>query len=588
MIVSFGVGSHTLWRVRVVEQQERPVPGSERSHPPYRLTSLVGLGLSASQTVRASRFADFERSSDVAGRVQLKQLRWLVDRAQTTDFGRRHSFAKIGRHSGRDMLRAYRDTVPVVDWYELKSDIARMREGAEPDVLWPGLVRDFCQTSGTTTGDKFIPVTEEMKRSNFRAAKDIFAHAMNFGVSIPQVMAGKCLFLGGSTSMTVSDRGIRTGDLSGIAATQIRWPITKIYSPGHDVALMDNWSDKIDAMARLAIDQDVRMVSGMPSWMLVLIERLFSIARERGRNVCTLQEIWPNFQLFVHGGVKYGPFDSRIRQMWSGGERDIPYRIELYPASEGFVAIQDRHGDAGLRLLTAHRNLFEFVPLEEIDTPNARAFLCDEVERGQKYVVVMSTCAGLWRYILGDVVEFDSIPSLHRDDGSVRRGDGPPRLRIVGRHRHFINAFGENIIAEHIENAVERASKALRLRIGEFTAAPVYAADGRKAGLELLVEMDRVSATTLELFVDAFDREVKAQNVDYTTKRKDDLSMGPPTITPVSIGIFHSWMASMGKLGGQHKCPRCANHRDMIDDVRAIAGIGAMDTLAHAPELSAR
>ncbi|MCA9278730.1 MAG: GH3 auxin-responsive promoter family protein [Phycisphaeraceae bacterium] len=558
------------------------------THPPYRLTSLVGVGLGALQTVRAARLADVDHVREHAGRMQLRQLRWLLHRASATEFGQEHMFGKAVGLAGREMLRAYRDLVPIADWYAFKDQIARMREDAEPDVLWPGLVRDFCQTSGTTAGDKFIPVTEEMKKSNFKAARDIFTHAMNFGISLPGIMGGKCLFLGGSTAMTVSDKGVRTGDLSGIAATQIHWPLSRIYSPGSGIALMDNWTDKIDAMARHTIDQDVRMVSGMPSWMLVLIERLFEVARERGQYVSTLKEIWPNFQLFVHGGVKYGPFDARMRQMWSGGTEDIPYRLELYPASEGFVAIQDQAHDPGMRLLTDHRNMFEFVPLEDIDRPDAPAFLCDEVEKGQKYVVVLSTCAGLWRYVLGDVVEFDTVPSLYEGNRLVRSGDGPPRVRVVGRHRHFINAFGENIIAEHIENAVERAARVLAVEVGEFTAAPVYSAQRRKAGLELILEIEQASAVQLEHFADEFDKAIKSQNVDYTTKRKSDLSMGPPIVTPVRMGAFHAWMASKGKLGGQHKCPRCANHRDIADEVRTIAGIGAMDSNSVQLELVAR
>ena len=228
--------------------------------------------------------------------------------------------------------------------------------------------------------------------------------------------------------------------------------------------------------------------------------------------------------------------------------------------------------------------------------PKARAFTCETVEKGQRYVVVLTNCAGLWRYVLGDVVEFDTIPAALNGRG----GDGPARLRIVGRHRHFINAFGENLIVEHIENAVASAAREAGLTIGEFTAAPVYPQEGRSAGLELAIELasERLSTAgsvdwarsgldpALIRFRDAFDASLKAQNVDYTTKRTDGLGMGPPTITALPIGAFHRWMKSRGKLGGQHKCPRCANHREVLDDVLHCEGGSAPIHRSPDPEIA--
>ncbi|MFN7022535.1 MAG: GH3 auxin-responsive promoter family protein, partial [Phycisphaerales bacterium] len=296
-------------------------------------------------------------------------------------------------------------------------------------------------------------------------------------------------------------------------------------------------------------------------------ERATPPPRQRGRRADGVRDVWTNLTLFVHGGVKYTPFEPRVRQMYSGradGD-DIPCRLELYPASEGFIAMQDTRADPGLRLLTDIGNFYEFVPVEEIDSPTARARACWEVDKGQRYVVVMSTCAGLWRYIIGDVVEFDTIPA----DLSGRAGEGPCRLRIVGRHKHFINAFGENLIVEHIENAVAAAAGKTGLVIGEFTAAPVYPGPNTRAGLELAVEIENkaVEPGVMQSFRDEFDRALKAQNVDYTTKRTDDVGMAPPTITPLPVGAFHAWLQRKGKLGGQHKCPRCANHRDILSEV---------------------
>ncbi len=510
-------------------------------------------------------------------RVQVGQLRTLLRAAAGTEFGRGHDFGRIAELGDGEIVGAYRASTPVADWYAFKDQIARMREGGESDVLWRGKVMDFAQTSGTTAGDKFIPVSKEMLRSNFLAALDIFANAQRFGVDVTRLMGGKCLFLGGSTDLATNEHGVRTGDLSGLVAPLIRWPLSAIYEPGPEVAVMGHWPSKIEAMAKRCIDRDIRMISGMPSWANVLFERVIGLARERGRDVSCVRDVWPNLTLFVHGGVKYGPFEPRVRQLFSGkpgcGEPghqggDIPWRLELYPASEGFIAMQDVRGDPGLRLLSDIGNFYEFVPLGEIDSPSARAFSCWEVERGQKYVVVMSTCAGLWRYVIGDVVEFETVPrgldGQHRSPRAAiggTGGEGPCRMRIVGRHRHFINAFGENLIVEHIENAV---------------------AAGGGGGLELAVEVEgkgggageRGSGGAWEtVFRDAFDGALKAQNVDYTTKRTDGLGMVEPTITVLPVGAFHAWLLKKGKLGGQHKCPRCANHRDILMEVVA-AGRG--------------
>ncbi|MFM9994344.1 MAG: GH3 auxin-responsive promoter family protein [Phycisphaerales bacterium] len=559
---------------------EQPAPAVATAHAPPRAvpprnrwTSLIGSAIHLRLARRIRKLNNTAYWQRHTAAIQRRQLRSLLSRAANTEFGREHAFARLARLSDADILPAYRAAAPIRDWYAFKDRIARMREGAEPDVLWPGIVRDYAQTSGTTAGDKYIPVTREMLRSNYRASMDLLSHAARFGVPPRRIFGGRILFLGGSTDLATSDRGIRTGDLSGIVTPLIRWPITEVYSPGRDIALMSHWPAKIEAMARSCLDQDIRMVSGMPSWAIVLFERVIALAREKGRPARTLRDVWPNLSIFVHGGVKYAPFDPKVRTLWSGSPTgdDLPARLELYPASEGFIAIQDRHRDPGLRLLTDIGNVLEFVPLESIDDAGAPAFAADEAEKGQRYVVVLSTCAGLWRYVLGDVVEFDTVPS--RLDG--RGGDGPARVRIVGRHRHFINAFGENLIVEHVENAVAKAAAAAGLMVGEFTAAPVYPGEGRRAGLELAIEVEAkaVPSGSLRTFTEEFDQALKAQNVDYTTKRTDSLGMAPPTVTPLPLGAFHRWLASKGKVGGQHKCPRCANAREIIEAVIAASGV---------------
>ena len=537
-----------------------------RSRRPSRWTALVGTSLRALLARRIAVLSDHKRWAHETRAIQHQQLRQLLTKAQATEYGREHRFERmIAQRTDADLLRAFREGVRPADYEAFRAMMTRMREHAEPDVTWPGVVRDWAETSGTTGGQKYIPVSREMMKSNYRAALDIFAHASRMGVSLSRLFGGRILFLGGSTSLETNEHGIRTGDLSGLVTPLIRWPLSEVYSPGPDIALMSHWPSKIDAMAGLSVDQDLRGISGMASWSLVLFEKALELARERDASIKCLRDLWPNLELFIHGGVKYTPFDRRVRSVWSGSaEIDLPHRLEVYPASEGFIAMQDTAGDPGLRLNTDIGIFYEFIPLERIDDPNPEAFTCDAVERGQRYVVCMTTCAGLWRYVIGDVVEFDTIPP-----------DGPARLRIVGRHRHFINAFGENLIVEEIESAVVAACEATGVTVGEFTAAPVYPGEGRAAGLELVVEWD-APEVLLGSFGEAFDRALREKNVDYRTKRTDGLGMAMPTISPVAPGMFHEWMASRGRLGGQNKCPRSANHREFVEGVLKISASGAM------------
>ncbi|TVQ63273.1 MAG: hypothetical protein EA378_03025 [Phycisphaerales bacterium] len=538
---------------------------------PLRWTAGVGLGLHARVGYRAERLGDHDYWRDQTGRLQRATLRKLLRTAARTEFGRAHGFERLLRiRDGRELVRAYREAVPVQDWYGFQRQIERMREGGERDVLWPGLVGDFAQTSGTTAGDKFIPVTKAMFRSNYLASLDIFAHLIRFGESLPEIMSGRALFLGGSSDVETNAHRVRTGDLSGLVTKLIRWPLSEVYSPGPEIALESHWPTKIERMARLCAGQDVRFISGMPSWAIVLMERVLELT-----GASCAREVWPNLRVFVHGGVKYTPFVPRVSKLWSGdAAEDLPQRLELYPASEGFLAIQDEAWDPGLRLLVDIGNVLEFVPLERIGDANPPAYLADEVERGRPYVVVLSTCAGLWRYVLGDVVEFETVARA----GEVGAGFGPGRVRIVGRHKHFINAFGENIIVEHIERAVAQAASETGVTVGEFTAAPVYPNEGggegvrTRAGLELAVEIEGgAEGAQLAAFRDAFDEALKAQNVDYTTKRKDGVGMVRPRVSALGVGAFHRWLESRGKLGGQHKCPRCANHREIIEEVKRVS-----------------
>ncbi|MFM9957249.1 MAG: GH3 auxin-responsive promoter family protein [Phycisphaerales bacterium] len=545
-------------------------------------TSMIGLGMRGLLARRVASLSDTRWWGRHAGMVQRRQLLGLLRHAAGTEIGKGAGFERLARLPEHELVGAYKSATAAGDYEVFRARLARMREQAAPDVLWPGVVRDWAQTSGTTggNGQKYIPVSAEMMKSNRRAAFDIFAHAARFGCSLPGIYGGRLLFLGGSTDLETNEHGVRTGDLSGVVTRLIRWPLTEVVAPSADIALMNHWPSKIDAMARQVAGMDVRFISGMASWSLVLFEKVIALAREKNPKVRTLRDVWPNFRLFCHGGVNYAPFDARVREAWSGDVNiDVPTRVEVYPASEGFIAVQDTAGDPGLRLHTDIGVFYEFVPLEEIDRfaasggagGGARSFTCDQVETGQRYVVVMSTCAGLWRYIIGDTVVFDTAGPT-----------APPRLRIVGRHKAFINAFGENLIVEDVETAVVEAARALRVSVGEFTASPVYPGPGRRAGIELVAEWGGAdfgggeptgeSAKLVEAFAQEFDQALRNRGVDYNIKRTGDLGMARAVVSAVPVGTFHAWMASKGKLGGQHKAPRCANNRTIVEELLATAG----------------
>jgi hypothetical protein len=480
--------------------------------------------------------------------AQRRVLRKLLDRAKDTSFGREHGFAAIADHA--DFARA----VPVADYVAQLDRVKRMLAG-EADVCWPGRVKYFAQTSGTTAGDKRIPVTDDMNKANTRAALGIFAYYGRRGRGLVRsLMAGQLLFLGGSTAPTPTESGACIGDLSGIATRSLHWPLVKHYEPGLELALIDDWEEKIDKVSRRVVGRDVRFVTGMPSWVKVLFDRLCAL---RGVGPAGgISEVWPNLQLFVHGGVNFAPFRSTFRRYFRPDHR-LDY-LEVYPASEGFVAIQAEANDPGMEVLTDNGLFYEFVPLSDWGSDGATRLTIDQVELDVPYCVILSTNAGLWAYDIGDVVRFVSL--------------APPRIVFAGRNKHFINAFGENIIGEHVSQAVAAAAAATGAQVSHFTAAPRYAdADHRVGAHQYVVEFDRPPDGPLEEFAEQIDRTLLEINTDYSVKRRHDLGMTCVEVTAVPEGTFYAWMKQRGKLGGQNKVPVCANDRGYVEELLEVA-----------------
>jgi GH3 auxin-responsive promoter len=483
-----------------------------------------------------------------AVRVQEAALLDLVRTARETNFGRAHRFDEIRS------VADYQARTPLGDYLRFQPLWARALKG-DRDVTWPGRPRYWVKTSGTTAGDKLIPVTPEAFRAHRKGGWDALLGAVE-RVGGERLLGGPLLFLGGSTDLVPADGGCWVGDLSGLMVRDLPPGFRARYSPGREIASIPNWDDRIDAVAALVQHQDLRLVTGMPSWLLILFERVARARRAAGRPVASLGECWPNLDVFIHGGVSFAPYRATFEE-WMG--RPIEY-VEVYPASEAFVALQtERTG--GLTLMLDYGNFYEFVPVEDLGRARPRRHTVADVELDRHYAVALTTPAGLWSYLLGDTVRFTA-----RD---------PLRLVITGRTRHFVNAFGENVIIEEVEQALVVACRRTGAEPTEFTVAPRYPAGGEpRGGHDWLVEF-RVPPRDRDAFVRELDEALAALNTDYRTKRTLDVGMVAPRLYELPPGTFHRWMRDVGKLGDQHKVPRVTNDRVVAQAL--LASVAARD-----------
>jgi hypothetical protein len=462
--------------------------------------------------------------------VQEAALHRLVACARDTEFGRAHDF--VGIRSVAD----YQARVPLRRYLDFRRYWQRALQGV-PDVTWPGRPRHWVKTSGTTAGDKLIPVTTDALASHRQGGWDALFMAVE-RTGGAQLLGGAMLFLGGTSQLTPIGDGALVGDLSGLAVRRLPPGLRGRYSPGPDIAAIPDWPTRLARIAERVAGQDLRLLSGMPSWMLLVLEH---VARRRSLRAC-----WPDLRVFIHGGVEFGPYRSAFEQ-WL--DRRLEY-VEVYPASEGFVAVQtERTG--GLSVMVDHGVFYEFVPLEELEAPRPRRLTVAEVELGPAYAVVLTTPAGLWSYVLGDTVRFT--------------GRDPLRLLITGRIRHFVNAFGENVIVEEVERALLGACAKAGGEVVEFTVAPRYPTTTEaRGGHDWLVEF-RVPPGDGPAFARALDETLITLNTDYRTKRRADVGMLPPRLIVLPPGSFHHWLQQRGKLGDQHKVPRVTNDRAVAD-----------------------
>jgi hypothetical protein len=459
--------------------------------------------------------------------VQKRTLLRLVRKAIDTRFGRNHGFTSIRSISD------FQQRVPVREYEAFWAEYWQPAFPTLADVTWPGPVPYLAMSSGTTTGStKYIPVSADMLRSNRRAALTALAwHKAAY--TNASLFSGRMFFLGGSTDLERLGSGVLAGDLSGIATHDLPSILRAFAFPSLKLAFINDWDRKLDLLAEESARLPIALVSGVPSWLLALFERLRQVT---GRD--NVSEIWPMLQLVVHGGTRFDPYRAQFRRMVGPGVRFL----ETYPASEGFMASEDpRHGL--LRLIPDHGIFFEFVPVNEIGRAGPTRHTMADIVPGVNYAVVLTTCAGLWCYVLGDIVCFE------------RRE--PPLLRFVGRTRQFLSAFGEHLIGEEVECAITEAAKLSGLDVVDFHIGPVFG--DRSAGRHRwLVEFAQEPAD-VHVFARELDASLCRLNEDYRAHRVGDLAMRGPEIVPLARGSFAAWMRSQGKLGGQHKVPRMDN-----------------------------
>ncbi len=482
--------------------------------------------------------------------VQERQLLRLVRRARQTKFGRDHGFAQI--RSVADFQRC----VPLRRYEDFWADYWQEPFPRLRDVSWPGLIPYFALTSGTSTGrTKYVPVTAAMNRANRRAAFDLLVHHLTARPS-SRIFGGRNFILGGSTDLQEFAPGVFAGDLSGIVARAMpHWARLRAFPPLH-LALEPDWEKKVRAMAPASLREDIRSISGTPSWLLHFFKEAMALRSDEPQR---LRHFYPNLELIVHGGVSFVPYRHRFNELLEGGHAELR---EVYPASEGFIALADRDQQAGLRMLLDNGLFYEFVPREQLDKEAPARYWIANAEPGEEYALVLSSNAGLWAYVLGDTVRL------------VERR--PPRLVVTGRTSYFLSAFGEHVTAEEVEAAVAGAADAIGADVVEFCVGALHAARGDGVDAHLyLVEFAAPSCETrLGSFAAHVDATLIEANADYAAHREGG-QLAPPHIVTLQPGAFARWMKARGRLGGQNKVPRIVSQPELFDDLRRFAKLEA-------------
>lgn len=487
------------------------------------------------------RIGRIEHATHHAEKIQRKTLMYLIHKARSTEWGKMHAYPTI--HSKADYVKQ----VPISTYEQIQPFIQRTFEG-EQNMLWPDTIRWFSKSSGTTDGrSKYIPVSRDsLTYTHFRSGKDVTAMFLK-NHPYTEIFGGKCLMLTGTVNQNPNYKKAWHGDISGVLVKKLPGWINFLRTPSREIALLPDWEEKIDKIIASTKNVDVRYIGGVPSWMLVLMNRILEATGKRD-----IREIWPGLQLFIHGAVNFSPYRVPFRQVIP---HDDMYYYETYNASEGFFALQDNDNPGEMRLMVDYGIYYEFMPLDELHRENPRTLSLNEIELDTHYAMVISTNGGLWRYKIGDTIKFTSRK--------------PYRIMVTGRTKHFINAFGEELMVENAERAVDYACQRTKSLIKEFTAAPVYLTNGDSGAHEWLIEFEQ-APEDMAIFTDLLDDKLKEINSDYDAKRKGDYILKRPLVRVLPKGSFYRWMKFKGKLGAQQKIPRLQNDRKQLEEILQV------------------
>lgn len=470
--------------------------------------------------------------------LQEAVLRHLLERGSNTEYGRNHLL------SPKNNYEEFAKNVPINTYEELKRDIDRMRHG-EADVLWPGQVQWYAKSSGTTNDkSKFIPVSAEgLHDIHYQGGKDVVTFYLRNNPN-SRLFDGKSLILGGSHSPNYNVDGSLVGDLSAILIENINPLVNLMRVPRKRTALLSDFEVKRDRIAQECLHKNITNISGVPSWMLSVLVRVMELSGKKH-----LEEVWPNLEVFFHGGIAFTPYRSQYEQLITSSKM---HYMETYNASEGFFGIQDDPTDRSMLLMLDYGVFYEFIPLEEVGRPDATVVPLEGVEIGRNYAMVITTSCGLWRYMIGDTVEFTS--------------KRPYKFIITGRTKYFINAFGEELIMDNAEKGLAYACEKTGAQVLEYTAAPVYMDKNAKCRHQWLIEFSK-DPDNLERFAQALDEKLQELNSDYEAKRSHNVTLQHLEVVKAKEGLFNDWLKQKGRLGGQHKVPRLSNSRKNMDEL---------------------
>jgi hypothetical protein len=476
--------------------------------------------------------------------TQTHSLFNLLLKASATEWGKKYDFSSISS------VKDFQSRVPFLSYEEIIPYVERLRNG-EPDLLWPGKIKWFAKSSGTTSSkSKFIPITREsLENCHYRASKDCLAiYILNNPLT--HIFSGKALILGGSHRINRAGDHSIYGDLSAILIENTPSWFNLVRALNKEIALLEDFEKKLELITRATVNANVTSLSGVPSWFLTLIKY---VLKYTGKS--NLADVWPNLEVFFHGGISFTPYRELYRKLIVS---DRMHYMETYNASEGFFGIQDDPSSNDMLLMLDYGIFYEFIPADKTGSPSAHACTIGDVEKGVNYAIVISTNGGLWRYMIGDTIVFTNT--------------NPYKFRISGRTRHFINAFGEEVIVENADKALDAACKATGAIITDYTAGPVFMGASSKGSHEWLIEFEK-EPSDLSQFILVLDESLKSVNSDYEAKRFKDINLVLPIVRPVPRGSFNNWLRSKNKLGGQNKVPRLSNNREYIEEIYVVAGI---------------